>query len=294
MVPPSSSASSSSSLKLSGQPMPRPPETSTFASWMSIFSLTFLITSRISTFLRESRFGTSNFSTGHSAPSIGEMRCITPGRTVAICGRWSGQRIVAMMLPPNAGRVIMQVLGLGVDLQPGAVGGQAGVHARGDARGHVAADRGRAVEDDGGLFRLDDLVHRLDVRLGHIGLKRGIVHDNHAVGAVARELFGKVGHLMAQQDRGHLVAEVGGELLALADQLIGNAGDLVVDLLREDKYAFIIMKQPFRSPLSSQNEFFFEPVDQPVGRLLRVEGHDGALALDGLGERLEDPRRANP
>ncbi|CUQ64796.1 Uncharacterised protein [Segatella copri] len=30
--------------------------------------------------------------------------CITPERTVAICGRWSGFTIVATMLPPKAGR----------------------------------------------------------------------------------------------------------------------------------------------------------------------------------------------
>ena len=30
---------------------------------------------------------------------------MTPSRTVAICGRWSGLTIVAMMLPPNAGRI---------------------------------------------------------------------------------------------------------------------------------------------------------------------------------------------
>ena len=40
------------------------------------------------------------------APAIGSIFCITPGRTVAICGRLSGHAIVAIVLPPNAGRVI--------------------------------------------------------------------------------------------------------------------------------------------------------------------------------------------
>ncbi len=31
---------------------------------------------------------------------------MTPGRTVDICGRYSGQTMVAMMLPPKAGRVM--------------------------------------------------------------------------------------------------------------------------------------------------------------------------------------------
>ena len=30
---------------------------------------------------------------------------MTPSRTVAICGRCSGLMMVAMMLPPNAGRI---------------------------------------------------------------------------------------------------------------------------------------------------------------------------------------------
>ena len=34
------------------------------------------------------------------------MYAITPGRTVAICGRLSGQAIVAIVFPPNAGRVM--------------------------------------------------------------------------------------------------------------------------------------------------------------------------------------------
>ena len=37
--------------------------------------------------------------------SLGSF-CITPGRTVAICGRLSGQAIVAIVFPPNAGRVM--------------------------------------------------------------------------------------------------------------------------------------------------------------------------------------------
>ena len=40
------------------------------------------------------------------APSIGSIFCITPGRTVAIWGLLSGQAIVAIVFPPNAGRVI--------------------------------------------------------------------------------------------------------------------------------------------------------------------------------------------
>ena len=34
---------------------------------------------------------------------------MTPSRTVAICGRTSGQMIVAMMLPPKAGRICIRL-----------------------------------------------------------------------------------------------------------------------------------------------------------------------------------------
>ena len=62
--------------------------------------------SRISTYLS---FGVNPglYSiTSAFAPATGSFFCITPGRTVAICGRWLGQAIVAIVLPPNAGRVI--------------------------------------------------------------------------------------------------------------------------------------------------------------------------------------------
>ena len=50
--------------------------------------------------------------------SSGSMGCITPGRTVAIWGRWSLQRITAIRLPPKAGRVIISSLVSGSMARP--------------------------------------------------------------------------------------------------------------------------------------------------------------------------------
>ena len=44
------------------------------------------------------------------APLLRGSFCMTPGRTVAICGRKSGMAMVAMVLPPNAGRVMSSCL----------------------------------------------------------------------------------------------------------------------------------------------------------------------------------------
>jgi hypothetical protein len=41
----------------------------------------------------------------------GSLKGITPSRTVAMLGRLSGDTIVAMMLPPKAGRIWRRVLG---------------------------------------------------------------------------------------------------------------------------------------------------------------------------------------
>ena len=105
-VAPSTSASSSRSLKFSGLPTPRPPDTRILASIMSTVSTTDFTTSRISTYLSSGVNPGLNSSTTAFAPSTLGAFCITPGRTVAIWGRNSGHAIVAMVLPPNAGRVI--------------------------------------------------------------------------------------------------------------------------------------------------------------------------------------------
>ena len=52
-------------------------------------------------------------------------KLITPGRTVAICGRLFGQAIVAIVLPPNAGRVMRSWLCFWVSSLPaGTVSGK--------------------------------------------------------------------------------------------------------------------------------------------------------------------------
>ena len=105
-VPPIASARSSSSLKFSALPTPRPPETRIFASMISATSDTALTISRISTYLLSGVKPGLNSIISAFLPASRSSFCITPGRTVAICGRNSGQAIVAIVLPPNAGRVI--------------------------------------------------------------------------------------------------------------------------------------------------------------------------------------------
>ena len=105
-VPPMASASSSRILKFSGLPTPRPPETRIFASMISATLETALTTSMISTYFSLGTNPGLNSSISAFLPASRGSFCITPGRTVAICGRNSGQAIVAIVLPPNAGRVI--------------------------------------------------------------------------------------------------------------------------------------------------------------------------------------------
>ena len=100
------SASSSRILKFSGLPTPRPPDTRILASMISTVSDTALTTSMISTYLLSGVNPGLYSTTVAFTPSTFGSFCITPGRTVAICGRKSGQAMVAMVLPPNAGRVI--------------------------------------------------------------------------------------------------------------------------------------------------------------------------------------------
>ena len=73
---------------------------------ISTVSESSLTTSRISTYLLSGVNPGLYSITSALAPAIGSIFCITPGRTVAIWGRLSGHAIVAIVLPPNAGRVI--------------------------------------------------------------------------------------------------------------------------------------------------------------------------------------------
>jgi hypothetical protein len=78
-----------------------------------------------------------------------------PGRTVAICGRWLEQRIVAMMLPPKAGRVCSRSPVSGSMARPvqSAVRPQLAMH--GDARDQGPAPGRRAADQDSGLYVSD-------------------------------------------------------------------------------------------------------------------------------------------
>ena len=106
--PPNSSASSFNISKPSGPPIPRPPDTRILASVISTVFFVSLTTSRILMFISASLTPASNTSTVPDFDGSASSACITPGLTVAIWGRKFGQTIVAMILPPKAGRVIQR------------------------------------------------------------------------------------------------------------------------------------------------------------------------------------------
>ena len=99
-------AKHSSISKPSLLPTPRPPDTNTLASVISIRLFCSFTVFRIFTLNFELSKLIFIFSTTPCREeSLGLIR-ITPGRTVDICGRCSLQMMVAIRLPPNAGRVI--------------------------------------------------------------------------------------------------------------------------------------------------------------------------------------------
>ena len=104
-VAPSTSANSRITLKPSSEPTPRPPDTMisassrlTAAATSSILSISFVLIWSAATWM-------SSRVIVPSLPSTSSGFLNTPGRTVPSCGLLSGQRIIAIRLPPNAGRV---------------------------------------------------------------------------------------------------------------------------------------------------------------------------------------------
>ena len=101
---PSEVSSGSTSLRLSPFLMPRPTAITTSASPRS-FSSSLASKARRLTRLSRSSASTGARMISPARPSTGAAGMVLRGRTVAICGRWSGHSMVAMMLPPMAGRV---------------------------------------------------------------------------------------------------------------------------------------------------------------------------------------------
>ncbi|OOM35900.1 hypothetical protein CBEIJ_52230 [Clostridium beijerinckii] len=85
-------------------PTPLPPDTMKSASAISTISFLAFIVSKTLVLTSLSANLTSTFSILHLDGSV-VIFANTPGLTVAICGLCSGQAIVAIRLPPNAGLV---------------------------------------------------------------------------------------------------------------------------------------------------------------------------------------------
>ena len=121
-----------------------------------------------------------------------EARADDGGHQVAAEGR-AGHLEVGVFL--KLGVVHIDVRGfaqevlvlLDIDIEVGAVGGQAGVQAGRAARAKVAAEVGRADEDDLGLFVHDEIAQGLGVAVGGVVLQQRAVDVKDAVGAVAAE-----------------------------------------------------------------------------------------------------------
>ena len=92
----------------------------------------------------------------------------------------------------------------------------------------------RAKDRDLGIHLLDELDHRVTVRLVAIDLERGIVNDVHDIGTGLEKRFRERFDARAHQDRADLDAELRRELARLAEKFKRNVGELPLLLLRKD------------------------------------------------------------
>jgi hypothetical protein len=147
---------------------------------------------------------------------------MTFGRTVAICGRVNSHRIVAMTLPPKAGRVCSSSLlsGLIVSSVQSAVRPALMRAATRDARSRPMLDA--PISTISGLCWLIRPGQHVREGLRAVALERRVLDQVDAVGAVACRALGEVLDLVADEHHGDVGAELLGELAALADQLGGH------------------------------------------------------------------------
>ena len=98
---------------------------------------------------------------------------------------------------------------------------------------------------------LDHFAHRVSVRLRGINLQVLIVHHDDLVRAVAGKVPAKLGNAGAEQNGRHHGLHFLRELFRLAEKLVGDAGDLSVNLLDEHIHALVILNIHIVSPLSN-------------------------------------------
>src|SRR5699024_11007321 len=118
------------------------------------------------------------------------------GHQVAAEGRTGHLQVAVLVVEGLLGQVDGRALGqevhvlLGVDVQVGGVGGQAGVQPGGAAGAQVAADVGRADQQHLGLVLVDHIADHLGVGVGGVVLQQRALADQNLVCAVAAQLLG--------------------------------------------------------------------------------------------------------
>ena len=124
-----------------------------------------------------------------------------------------------------------------IHVEMGAIGAQAGVQARGNARCQVAADVRRAEEHDFWLVFRHEVAHELRVRFGDIVHQKRMVADIDLISTVPAKLRHEVVHIGAQQHAAELGAQLVRQLASFADELEIRAHDLSLALLTVHPHA---------------------------------------------------------
>ena len=124
------------------------------------------------------------------------------------------------------------------DLELRAVGREAAVQRRRNARREVAAHGCRAEQRDLGLFLLDQPAHHGRVGQRAEGIENLVVGHPHRVGAVAGQLLFDTVERLAQRHGFGLHTERGGQLAAFGQQFETHVGDPAA--LHLDIYEYVV------------------------------------------------------
>jgi hypothetical protein len=155
---------------------------------------------------------------------------------------------VAAERPPDLVEV-----GVGLHIQKGAVGGQAGAEARGHARCQRAANRRAADQHGRGFAAVDEVFENRRVGLDAEVLQLRVVVDRDRVDAVMPQLFGQSGKAVSGQQRVDRLSDLAGQFAGFADQFQGDRMDLtfgLVDIDRDAAPRTLVDRHP-----SAVNEF---------------------------------------
>ena len=175
----------------------------------------------------------------------GEVRLhllVHAGTAGAQLGEGEGAKDGGHQVAAEGGTSPGNTASLFVDVQRGAVSGQAGLQTAGHTGAKVAAQRGSAHQHGIGAVLLDSVHDGSGVSVGAVVIIDFVVHDDDLVGAIGEGFLNGLVALVANDQADGLAALDGSQTAAGVQQLQANVSGLAVLGFNKDPQVIALLK----------------------------------------------------